>query len=1737
MSRSDDTTSLRRIRRRARPWWLARPGWTLLRGGGTLRFDLTGAPSLRPGPDRWQTVPTIREARHQRDRRRAPQTPPDLATERMLAAGNRTPAGWFFSPLPLPVDQLPTAPDSLFVVHIPFGRSGFRVGGRPVSVRMLAQTIRCCPDWGHRPVVLVAEGATVDGDALGSLLAGLAAALKVTVTSSPGPILLGPRILLAQAGFFSRAPGRPDPIDLGRTLPALRHLSIDTEPADDAFSETQSAAPNLDALAPEPSAPQTLSAQSFRMPVSDLKLPDLTGFGLPPTHSAPRPAEPAFGPADSFEDMIALVTALAENHEEQDTTSEPLSAATIPVDEEPAWISLLENGIDDAEGPATRSASEPLSDSPESAAQPMPEELVPDASGQTDEVAAASVVDEPTDQDDAAALTFAAELAELLGLSEPVELADRAGSAVPVELTDRAGAAVPVGLAGPVEEAEAVEPSEVAAGAAELSDRAELTGPVRLADPVELAEAAGPVQPSEVATPRAEPVGLVDRAELVGRVGLADQADVAEVAEVTGPADRAEQVARAVESTGMVGATEPVEPTHQAEVAGAAEPTEMAGAAEPVELTGRPESIEVAGAVGPVGRAELAETVESTEVAGAGGPVESTEVAGTAGPIRLTERAEALGALEPAETAGAAEPVELTGRPESIEVAGVAGPVGRAELAETVESTEVAGVTEPVEPTNRAEATESVELAEPAELAGADNPAETAEVTHPAMEAESLGARTHAAEPAALVNQVVAPAPGEATEPAAMAQSPELVETAERTGAVTQAEAADRADATDPIELGDPAKVAEPAEPTVAAAMAVATERGEVPARAELTGSAEVAEPVQPGESAESTEITTPAALAESSGATAPAGSAEMPEANEFVDLATVVEPVRGDAGDHADAVTAADSADLGEHDENVSSAVAANNSGDPAERAESVLRTGSTEPDDASDSSAWFKFAGRFRRPGRGEDSDQSREQAEPLADVTGTEPAESIGESGEGQFALADLEALRSLQQHAEAGGERSERPQEAGSASGGRSEPLQVSSSFEVPASVAPSAGSTMPEGPFGSTDMAGLHHRSISDELAKGRASEEDSASVEPQASAGVAEVSAPGEGSAPAGSSASAERAGAGVSGEGPMSSGAFASVESAGVSALSKGSEPAEESALVESAEVSTPGKGSALAGSSAPAGSTGVSASGKSSALAESFADVAAEASGSSKSPASAEPFDSAEPVGVSASDEGPAPARPIATAAVNASGEVPASDESRASAGAAEVGRASKPRGFAEEVKGASDELPMAGEAPRSAAPAEPSEAPGVSGSAESLASAKSSAAAEVAEPADVSEEVSASAERSIAAEPLAPMMTSAEPAETATASSISTPLGTLTSRAIPTAQPVGAVMEMLWLLVDPEVPAVVEAAVLPAEPVRALVEAVTAVEPVEAAEEASEAGEVEAGSEQTIQLAPARGDAGKKRVPWVEVAGPATPTDREQVKALLGWRYEAQARAVTGVLALQPGLRAVGGDDLIVGLIAVRAHLAGAGAVVDAVLRGEKIQAEGGFAEIDPVGAELLGRCARAGLSRLPAVVGPVFRAGSADTSQLEQYRSGVRLVEPAFTEARLDPWVPPESTVEYAIWSSTARNTDRMAGHGEELGARVLFSPGTQFVVLDVEQPEGGGPLRVLLRELPPSAVRKATDEAVDERTRERLRDSIRTSRPVTPADQNIPAQWRYPIGIHSDGSLFALASRLPEGTRS
>ena len=200
-----------------------------------------------------------------------------------------------------------------------------------------------------------------------------------------------------------------------------------------------------------------------------------------------------------------------------------------------------------------------------------------------------------------------------------------------------------------------------------------------------------------------------------------------------------------------------------------------------------------------------------------------------------------------------------------------------------------------------------------------------------------------------------------------------------------------------------------------------------------------------------------------------------------------------------------------------------------------------------------------------------------------------------------------------------------------------------------------------------------------------------------------------------------------------------------------------------------------------------------------------------------------------------------------------------------------------------------------------------------------------------------------------------------------------------------------------------------------------------------------------------------------------------DRGILRQALAGRYDAHARVVSRTLAESPGLRAAAGAvaDLTAGLVAVCAYYDGRRDEMNEVLRGSG--PEDGVET-----AMLLARSATYGVRRLPTVLGPVFRSGSASPGQIAAYRPGEVLIEPAFIDVNLTAGPAPESDVEYVIWSVSARRLDGLA---QNHPGRAIFQPGNRFQVLTVDDPEpGGGPARVYLRDL--AAARRGGRDSIE-----------------------------------------------------
>ncbi|QKW13593.1 hypothetical protein [Verrucosispora sp. NA02020] len=235
---------------------------------------------------------------------------------------------------------------------------------------------------------------------------------------------------------------------------------------------------------------------------------------------------------------------------------------------------------------------------------------------------------------------------------------------------------------------------------------------------------------------------------------------------------------------------------------------------------------------------------------------------------------------------------------------------------------------------------------------------------------------------------------------------------------------------------------------------------------------------------------------------------------------------------------------------------------------------------------------------------------------------------------------------------------------------------------------------------------------------------------------------------------------------------------------------------------------------------------------------------------------------------------------------------------------------------------------------------------------------------------------------------------------------------------------------------------------------------------------------------------------------------PDDRTRLRQVLDGRYDGYARMVTRVLAEEPGLRAAGtAADVVAALVALCAFCGTERDRINAALRG---------GTDDTPDRLLLARGALHGLRRLPTVLGAVHAHGEVPAPVLAGYRPGDELVEPAFVDVDLVRRPAPATTVEFAVWSATARRVDRF-------GSGALFPPGSRFVVLAVDPAETDDrPARVLLGDL--TGVGSQPAHAVG-RMRERLRQALEQDAPPPPdtaAPHATHRLLRFAPGLHDDG---------------
>ncbi|MET7394099.1 hypothetical protein ABZS66_11450 [Dactylosporangium sp. NPDC005572] len=259
------------------------------------------------------------------------------------------------------------------------------------------------------------------------------------------------------------------------------------------------------------------------------------------------------------------------------------------------------------------------------------------------------------------------------------------------------------------------------------------------------------------------------------------------------------------------------------------------------------------------------------------------------------------------------------------------------------------------------------------------------------------------------------------------------------------------------------------------------------------------------------------------------------------------------------------------------------------------------------------------------------------------------------------------------------------------------------------------------------------------------------------------------------------------------------------------------------------------------------------------------------------------------------------------------------------------------------------------------------------------------------------------------------------------------------------------------------------------------------------------------------------------WISSAEWEMP-DRTRLRHVLNGRYDAYARVIGRTLAEQPGMRSAEATaDLVAGLVAVSAYQDGDRDGINRTLRtGGVLRAP------DEDRARTFARGVAYGLQRLPTVLGRVHATSRAALSVVDHYRVGDEIIEPAFLDVDTVPTRSPDGSVEFVIWSASARRLDR-AGAGDLHGA--LFPAGTRFAVLAVDGDDGAaGPVRILLQDQTGSGGARQPGGRLLERLRA-----------ATPHDQRQPPArlLDFAPGFDAQGRRFtpppgnlALANRGP-----
>lgn len=185
-----------------------------------------------------------------------------------------------------------------------------------------------------------------------------------------------------------------------------------------------------------------------------------------------------------------------------------------------------------------------------------------------------------------------------------------------------------------------------------------------------------------------------------------------------------------------------------------------------------------------------------------------------------------------------------------------------------------------------------------------------------------------------------------------------------------------------------------------------------------------------------------------------------------------------------------------------------------------------------------------------------------------------------------------------------------------------------------------------------------------------------------------------------------------------------------------------------------------------------------------------------------------------------------------------------------------------------------------------------------------------------------------------------------------------------------------------------------------------------------------------------------------------------EREWLRKTLAAQFETATDAVVQALSEETRF-AQPSDDVVTDAVMIQLYLSPSGTAVDDALRS------------GAVGPHVpIARSVVAGLRRMPVHSGAALYSTTMTADQAEFYRDHPVVTEWGIRHALIEPVADLPGDTDVLLWSLSARSTRILEPPQDGVPDRVLFLPGTRFVLLDVAEPTALTRGLVMLREMAP-----------------------------------------------------------------